>query len=142
MWTILTIDTNIWAYYFDSDTPEHARVAERVEESLKKGEQVVINTVIVLELAHFLVKNLGPVEGGEKLDVFLGYPFSIADLDYATALESIEMLKRYSHLGIGGRDATILAVMRKTGTNRIMTHDEALKRVDWVEAIDPLQHEP
>lgn len=91
-----------------------------------------------MELADFLIKNLGPVDGGEKLGVFLSYPFSVADLDYETTLESIEMLKRHSHLGIGGRDATILALMKKNGMNRIMTHDEALKKVDWVEAIDPV----
>lgn len=138
MSAILTIDTNVWAYFFDRDSPEHARVASHVEKSLK-SERIVINTVIVMELAHFLVKNLGPVDGGAKLGVFLGYPFSVVDLDYETALESVEMLKRYSHLGIGGRDATILAVMKRNGINRIMTHDDALKKVDWVEAVDPVE---
>ena len=48
------------------------------------------------------------------------------------------MLKKYSHLGIGGRDATVLALMSRAKAKRIMTHDEALKKVDWLEAIDPV----
>jgi len=50
----------------------------------------------------------------------------------------MEMLKRYSHLGVGGRDATLLALMDRAKMKRMMTHDEALKRVDWLEVVDPL----
>ena len=138
MSAILTIDTNIWAYYFDKDSPENRRVTGPVEKALK-SEQIVINTIIVIEVAHFLVKNLGPVNGSEKLGVFLSFPFVVSDFDYRSALDSVEMLKRYSHLGIGGRDATILALMSKAKVKRIMTHDMALKKVDWVEAIDPVE---
>jgi len=91
-----------------------------------------------MELAHFLVKNLGPVDGGEKLGLFLRFPLAISDFDYRAALDSVEMLKRHSHLGIGGRDSTVLALMSRAGVKRIMTHDEALKKVDWLEALDPV----
>ena len=134
---ILTIDTNIWAYYLDQDCLEHKRVVTPVERSLK-SDTVAINTIIIMELAHFLVKNLGPVSGGEKLALFLRFPLVISDIDYRSVLESIEMLKRYSHLGIGGRDATILAMVYKSGEKKIMTHDEALKKIDWLEVNDPI----
>ncbi len=134
---ILTIDTNIWAYYFDQDCPEHKRVVASVERALK-SDQIGINTIVIMELAHFLIKNLGPVSGGEKLALFLRFPLVISDFDYRSVLESVEMLKRYSHLGIGGRDATILAMMYRTGEKKIMTHDEALKKVDWLETSDPI----
>ncbi|MDG6975937.1 MAG: type II toxin-antitoxin system VapC family toxin [Nitrososphaerota archaeon] len=133
---MLTIDTNIWAYYLDDQSPFHARVAPQVEAALKT-QQIAINTVIVMEVSHFLVKNLGPVEGAEKLAAFLGFPFSVVDFDYRSALDAVEMLKRYSHLGIGGRDATILGMMGRLKMTGIMTHDDALKKVDWLEAVDP-----
>jgi predicted nucleic acid-binding protein len=81
---------------------------------------------------------LGPIQGGEKLGTFLSYPLIIENLDHAMMLESIEQLKRYSHLGIGGRDATILAFMKGLSTKKIMTHDAALKKVDWLEISDPI----
>ena len=137
MSTILIIDTNIWAYYFDRDSPEHPKVVGAVEKALK-SEQVAINTIILMELAHFLVKNLGPVEGGEKLGLFLRFPMAVSDFGYRDALDSIEMLKRHSHQGIGGRDATILALMSRAKAKRILTHDSALKKVGWLEAIDPV----
>jgi predicted nucleic acid-binding protein len=92
-----------------------------------------------MELSHFLIKNLGPVQGGEKMGSFLSFPLIIVDLDYKLALDSIEELKRYSHLGIGGRDATILAFMRRLASKKIMTHDDALKKIDWLEVVDPIK---
>jgi len=41
--------------------------------------------------------------------------------------------------GIGGRDATLLASMRRKRVDRIMTHDKALKRVPDLKAIDPIK---
>jgi len=134
---ILIIDTNIWAYYFDGDSPEHKSVVGPVEKALK-SEQIAINTIIIMELAHFLIKNLGPVEGGEKLGLFLRFPLAISDFEYRSALDAVEMLRKYSHLGIGGRDATVLALMSRGKVKKIMTHDEALKKVDWLEATDPV----
>ena len=137
MSTILIVDTNIWAYYFDRDSPEHKKVIDPLEKALK-SERLAVNTIIVMEVAHFLIKNLGPVEGAEKLGVFLRFPLIVSDFDYRSALDSVEMLKRYSHLGVGGRDATILAMMRRAGSKKLMTHDEALKKVDWIEPVDPV----
>ncbi len=137
MLAILIIDTNIWVYYFDQDSPEHKFVVGPVEKALK-SEQIEINTIIIMELAHFLIKNLGPVDGGEKLGLFLRFPLVISDFEYRSALDSVEMLKRYSHLGVGGRDATVLALMNRARVKKIMTHDEALKKVDCVEATDPV----
>jgi predicted nucleic acid-binding protein len=63
----------------------------------------------------------------------------ISDFDYRSALDASEMLKRYSHLGVGGRDATVLAMMSRAGAKKIMTHDAALKKVDWLERTDPVK---
>lgn len=135
---MLTIDSCIWAYYFDEDAPEHPSVTEPVAEALR-SERIVVNTVIIMEVAHFLIKNLGPLIGKDKLDVFLSFPFTVLDLNYNVTLDAIEHLRSYSHLGIGGRDATLLATMRRLGFNKIMTHDESFKKLDWLEVLDPIQ---
>jgi predicted nucleic acid-binding protein len=108
-----------------------------VDDALE-SQQITVNTIMIMEVAHFLIKNLGPMAGAEKLRAFLGFPFSVLDFDYRSALDSVEMLRRYSHLGVGGRDATILAMMSRAKLKTIMTHDEALKKVDWLEAVDPI----
>lgn len=135
---MLIIDSNIWAYYFDRDAPEHQSVVDELEESLR-GNKIAINTVILIEVAHFLVKSLGSVVGRRKLNTFLGFPLTLVDLDHDLAMDAVEILTEHTHRGIGGRDATILATAKVLATNRIMTHDQAFKRVDWVEVIDPVE---
>lgn len=134
---MLIIDSNIWAYYFDTDAPEHPLVVDKVEEALS-SEKIAINTVIIIEVAHFLVKNLGPIIGRDKLNMFLSFPFTVMDLDYELALKAVELLANYSHQGIGGRDAAILATAENLSLNEIMTHDEAFKRIDWLKVLDPI----
>jgi predicted nucleic acid-binding protein len=135
---MILIDSNVWCYYFDESCREHEAVVKSVEKTLAK-EDILINTVIIIELAHFLIKNLGPVTGKKKLQKFLEFPMTIQDLDYEQVREAIELFCEYSHLGIGGRDATLLSAMKKTGTKKILTHDVAFKRVDWLEVIDPVK---
>ncbi|MEM2864823.1 MAG: PIN domain-containing protein, partial [Candidatus Bathyarchaeia archaeon] len=95
---MLIIDSNIWAYYFDRDALEHKFVVDMVEKALTTGE-IAINTVIIVEVAHFLIKNLGALTGMEKVDLFLSFPFTVVDLTYDLTLKAIEYLTRYFHLG-------------------------------------------
>lgn len=137
---MLMIDSNIWAYYFDADSPEHKSVVPEVKKVIREG--VLINTVVAMEVAHFLVKNLGPVVGKEKLEAFLGFPLTVDELDLELVRAAADELCKYSHLGVGGRDSTLLASMRRRGVKRMMTHDEALKRVPGFKAIDPVKSKP
>ncbi|GAH78895.1 unnamed protein product, partial [marine sediment metagenome] len=45
----------------------------------------------------------------------------------------------YAHTGIGGRDASILALMRSAGIKKICTHDKAFKKIPNLEVIDPTE---
>ena len=75
----------------------------------------------------------------EKRSIFFSViRLLLKNLDYKAVLGFIEELKRYSHLGVGGRDATILYFVRKSSSKKIMTHDSALKKVDWLEVVDPI----
>ncbi len=132
------VDSNIWCYYFKDSTEEHEAVSNFLEQHLGIST-IVINVVVAMEVAHFLVKNLGPIDGGKKVELFLSSPLDIFPLDLATLKWSVEWLKRYSHVGIGGRDATILATMQKYNVNCLVTHDQAFQRVSEITVIDPIE---
>ncbi len=132
---LIFIDSNIWCYYFDRSAQEHNIVSDKLEKALEG--RVAINTVIEMEVAHYLIKNLG-LEGKRKMDTFLSYPMVVVNFDQYLARKSIEYLARYSQTGIGGRDATILASMEELVINTLMTHDRAFKRIDFIEIIDPV----
>ena len=133
---MLAIDSNIWAYSMDSTTTEHRRAARAVDRALE-GD-VLVNTVIQIEVAHYLVKRLGAVAGKEAADLFLTFPLTVDGLDPALLRDALRLLARYSDVGIGGRDASLLASMEKHGIARILTHDATFRRVDWVEVVDPV----
>lgn len=135
MESLIFVDSNIWCYYFDRSAVEHDVVSERLEDALESG--VAINTVVAMEVAHYLIKNLGS-DGKKKMDIFLSYPMKIVDFDQYLARKSIEHLAMYSQTGIGGRDATILASMEELGIKKLMTHDRAFKRIDFIDVFDPI----
>jgi predicted nucleic acid-binding protein len=135
MESLIFIDSNIWCYYFDRSALEHDIVSEKLEQALDKG--VAINTVVEMEVAHYLIKNLG-VQGKKKMDVFLSFHMQVVDFDQYLAKRSIELLAKFSQTGIGGRDATILAAMEELGIKKLMTHDRAFKRIDSIDVIDPI----
>lgn len=135
---MLFIDSNIWCYYFDESSKEHMAVSTYLDSILDK-KQIVMNNLVVMEISHYLIKNLGSVKGKEKAREMLEFPFIIQDFDYYLLLNSIELLSHYTHTGIGGRDATILATMKKLGIKQLLTHDKAFKKIDFIEVIDPLE---
>ena len=135
MESLIFIDSNIWCYYFDRCAQEHDIVSEKLEHALEGS--VAINTVVEMEVAHYLIKNLG-AQGKRKMDVFLSFPMQVVDFDQYLAKRSIELLAKFSQTGIGGRDATILAAMEELGIKKLMTHDRAFKRIDSIEVIDPI----
>ncbi|MCF2138398.1 MAG: type II toxin-antitoxin system VapC family toxin [Candidatus Thorarchaeota archaeon] len=135
---MIIVDSNIWAYYFDVTQPEHVSVIQPLE-SLLHRSQAAISAVIALETFHYLIKRLGPRVGAEKARIFMGYKMPLYELDLATVELTVEKLSQFTQLGIGGRDASILATMEQEGIKKIMTHDSAFKRVDTIKVIDPIQ---
>lgn len=135
---VLVVDTNIWCYYFDAEALEHEAVAPYLEKKVGQAT-IIINTVLLMELSHYLFKNLGAVQGKEKLEKFLRSSVIIADFNYDLALTSIEMLSKYNHTGIGGRDATILATLKRHQTDNLVSHDKAFSKIDWIHLIDPVE---
>jgi predicted nucleic acid-binding protein len=134
---MILIDANIWAYYFDSTLSEHTHVKKPVESALRR-HHAVINTTITIETLHYLVRRLGPLAGGEKGRIFLAYDLPLLLFDN----ESIDLTHRklceYHHLGIGGRDASLLATMEQHEITTIMTHDQAFKQIPDITVKDPL----
>ncbi len=134
---MMLIDSNIWAYYFDASLPEHSKVIKPVEAALKKN-QAAVNATIVVETLHYLVKRLGSLEGTKKARVFLSYGMPLYGIYEEIVDLTLTKLGEFTHLGIGGRDATILATMSIEGISELMTHDQAFNRVPEIDVIDPI----
>lgn len=132
------VDSNIWCYYFDSSADEHDEVVESLEDLIDSDQEIHINTVVLMEVGHFLVKNLGGDKGKAMVDKMLNQSLGVTELSYKRTRESLEVLKEEHQTGIGGRDSTIIASMREEKIDKLMTHDQAFKKIDGIDVLDPI----
>ena len=140
---MLFIDANIWCYYFDARHPEHERVKTFMRRALL-SERLAVNTIVVIEVAHYLNRNLRGDEAQRRTENLLALGnLHLHDFDKEQLLKSLDVLNRYSSShGLGGRDATIISTVKSQGIGTLVTHDGALghvARLESVEVVDPVK---
>jgi len=139
--TLTYIDSNIWIYFFDSVTPEHRGVAERMRDILLSDE-LILNTVTVVEVAHYLAKRLSGPELKRRTSAMTRLVgTTIISFDDALLRGAIDLLAQHTQAGLGGRDATILATMAAYDADCIVTQNRVMKKVAvdlGFTVIDPL----
>jgi len=140
---MIFIDSNIWCYYFDQRLPEHHIVREPVRKILLSSQDLICNTIVVMEIAHYLIRHFEEKQARKKIDLFINLKnLKILDFNAKTMAASLDYLINYGYKdGLGGRDSTILATMNSQGIKTLMSHDEVLKQVSnklSLNIIDPI----
>jgi predicted nucleic acid-binding protein len=140
--TITYIDSNVWIYFFDSETPEHA-AAEKATRGILQTDELILNTITAVEVAHYLARRLSGPELKTRMSALMRLvETEIVGFDDILLRETIDLLSQYTaRYGLGGRDAAILATMTAYKVDRIVTQDKALKRVAvdlGFSVVDPL----
>ncbi len=134
---IVFIDSNYWIYLFDQTTIEHRYVRDHFDK-LYDNSLLAINTVVMFEVMHYLVKRLGPTIAKEKWEIFSSMDFIMGNLEFDDLDLIFSVLCKYSHTGIEGRDATILSFIEKNQIKKLCTHDISFKRIPNIEILDPI----
>lgn len=134
------LDANVWIYYLDTRTDEHESVVDTISD-IVEDEPIFTTTVLQMEVVHYLHTQL--TDPDELLDRFLFLEETlVAELRREDIEAATELLGTYPNTGIGGRDATVLAAMRRYDVSHLWTHDNGLKRVgadlEWLEVTDPV----
>ena len=140
---MLFVDSNVWCYYFDQRLSEHAHVRDAMREIIK-SEEIACNTVIVMEVAHYLVRHFTEKIARKKIETFVNLSnIDIADFNRQALNETVESLLAYAYAeGLGGRDATVIATMKLLSIKKIVSHDDIFRRLAnklELEVIDPAQ---
>ena len=140
---MIFIDSNIWCYYFDQRLPEHQIVRGPIREILLSFEEVACNTIVVMEIAHYLVRHFTEKDARTKIEHFINLRnIKILGFDNKLMTESLEDLINYGYShGLGGRDATIIAAMNSQGIKTLMSHDAVFQRLSDklnFNVIDPM----
>ena len=140
---MLFVDSNMWCYYFDTRLPEHLQVRDTMREIIK-SQEIACNTFIVMEVAHYLVRNFTEKVARKKIETFVNLiNLNIADFNRQACNESVETLLAYAYdEGLGGRDAAVIASMKLQNIEKIVSHDAIFRRLAKkleLEVIDPAQ---
>lgn len=146
---MIAVDSNIWIYYLDPTLGEHTHVAGYLEDALR-NEEILTSTIIWLEVSHYLYRVSSIPK--EKLEDRLGKlvrlsSMHVTDFDMESYFETIGVLDelRKSRLSLGGRDASIVAMMRKMRVRTLVTHDEDFKKLEekgMLHVKDPIPFRP
>ena len=138
---MIFIDSNIWCYYFDRRLPEHNLVRETMRQNLL-NEELVCNTIVAMEVAHYLVRHFDKSTAQKKIEYFIHLSnMRIVDFGRRDMEQALENLIEYGYDdGLGGRDAGIVAAMKSSGIKTIFSHDAIFKRLSAkfeIEVMDP-----
>ncbi len=139
--TLTYIDSNIWIYFFDSETEEHEAVEKQMR-TILASDELILNTITVIEVAHYLSRRLAGTELRRRISAMTRIVDSeIIGFDEDLLGKSVDLLAQYAPSGLGGRDATILATMLSYGSDCIVTQDKILKKVSenlGLKVVNPL----
>ena len=141
---MITIDSQIWIYYFDPNAPENANATQWMETKLI-SEEIALSAIIPLEVAHNLYSiPKFPLDQIERL-IFRWITqknIKILEISQKEMIYSLQLLKTYRSRGIGGRDCLILATMDPCNVDILVTHDKNLLKLDRFTRIDPVSNPP
>jgi predicted nucleic acid-binding protein len=145
---MITVDSNIWIYYLDPTINEHKLALDYVED-LIRHEEVLSSTIIWLEVSHYLYKTSSIPK--EKLCDTLSKlvklsSMHVIDFDMELYFGTIKVLGEFRNdhkigFSIGGRDASIIAMMKKYRVKTIVTHDRDFIRLaekGIIHVLDPI----
>ena len=143
---MIMIDSNMWIYYFDESLEEHKYVKEPIRRIIMGEEGILANTIVIQEVAHYLVRHEPENEFWEDINYIIRLrSLELLDFDYDMMQKALKLVSKYWNYGIGGRDAVLLATMVMNGVNEIMTHDGAFKKlrskieeIENFDVIDPV----
>lgn len=150
---MITIDSQIWIYYWDINAFEHENIKKWLNGKDKDGilfkEDIILNAIIPIEVGHHLYKmaNLSKDLGKETIEdllfaLILTENCQIIDIDAILLVDVIQKMKEYSSLRIGGRDTLILATMDRLKVSIIATHDKNILALKKYKRIDPVFDPP
>ncbi len=145
----MLIDSQIWIYFVDPNSPENRNVSSYLEGDNEGGvlfkENIIINPVIPIEVAHTIFGNPG-------LDIIISFEtitslfhfenIDIKEIDQETLRDGLNILGKYRLKGIGGRDSLLMATMQKFNVSAIVTNDKNLLSLTELRRIDPIFKPP
>ena len=89
--SIVFIDSNYWIYLLDKTCDEHEHVINHFND-LYDNSSLAINTIVMVEVMHYLVKRLGTTIAKQKWQLFSSIDFIVGNLEFEEFKKYIDNL--------------------------------------------------
>jgi predicted nucleic acid-binding protein len=135
---VILVDTNILVAVANDRDSNHQTAVDLLETTT--GALLVTPTVIA-EVCYLLHERAGTSAEVQFLRAFGTGELDLADLLPSDVARAADLAERYADLGLGGTDASIMAVAERLGASHIATFDRrhfAVVRPRHVESFDLL----
>jgi predicted nucleic acid-binding protein len=150
---MITIDSQIWIYYWDINALEYENVEFWLNGKNNDGilfkEEIVLSAIIPIEVGHHLFRLTEFKKKLEKdivedliLSLISSENCQLIEIDAILLVDAIQKLKKFSAMGISGRDVLILATMDRLKVSTIATHDKNILALKEYRRIDPVFDPP
>lgn len=130
------IDTNIFLYTEDPESPHHLACKGILEQVATGSITGVTSVETIQEIAYFHQKHKQPRKGLRLIDDILKILPNLLSIDTATIEEFRYLLERYPMSS--SRDLIHFAVCKVYGISQIITVDKDFDRFREIKRVDPL----
>ena len=127
----LICDTSGILAALDRSDPDHETCANVL---LTHAGPLVLSPLVLAELDHLLRNRLGQEAARTFAEDVSRGAYELAALEAADVAECLALDRKYSALGLGLTDASLVVLARRLGTKQLLTLDERAFR-----AVRPLQ---
>ena len=117
---MIVADTSGLLALFNRREPAHAAVAAFLGSA---DEVLVVSPYVLAELDYLLATRAGSEAELAVLRELSGGAFALASLEAEDVMQAAEVIERYSDLGIGIADASLVVLAARFGTRTILTLD-------------------
>jgi uncharacterized protein len=134
---LILVDTNVLVAAARPDDDLHARAAPLLRSLRASSEALFVAPTVVAEVCYMLATWGGAGAEATFLRSF-GRGLELAALIDEDLSRMAELVERYSDLGLGGTDASVIALAERLGINQVATFDRrhfSVVRPNHVEAL-------
>jgi uncharacterized protein len=116
---LLVVDTSVLLAAADAADANHGRCVEAID-----GESPLVTTAFVIaETAYLIGRQLGAPAEAAFFRVVAAGEIQIESVTPTDAHRVADLIERYADLGLGGTDASLIALAERLGATRIATLD-------------------
>ena len=118
---MIVVDTGVLYAVADSDDPDHEASDHLL--ALHPADELLVPTTVMTEAAWMIETRLGPVSEAAFLRAVHQGELTRVELIDADLARIVELIDRYTDLGLGIVDASVVAIAERLGVITIATLD-------------------